>query len=288
MLIDGNHRLEAYRKARKMTIEADVLDINAADKGKLLLYTSCYNINHGLPITPKEIERVVCRFYESKILTIEELAVSYGKTVRTIRRWTQSVRDKEVADRHNKMRELKDKGNSNREIAKVVNLTPNAVDKFFQKKEVHSSGKNFQKYAAPTIPQGYDVENDPNLIHTIGTFVEVEYRLHKYEEKFRIENSMDPVLIVLKAIKDIEATAKDSLFPLWSLFSIINAHLSNAMDMDEDTTCQAISNLFNDQEGPFMQQMHPLLNIIRDVKSRIIYSAKAATVESQEAASASA
>lgn len=78
LLLDGNHRVEACRKAGRKETEAEVIDADTRDIVRMGILAWSYNMdNRGVFITPDEVEKNVCRYFEAG-LSIKDLSLLSG------------------------------------------------------------------------------------------------------------------------------------------------------------------------------------------------------------------
>lgn len=122
LLIDGNYRLEAHRKAGKDEIEADILDVDENDLTMLSLLAIEYNLNdRGLFVEPNNLKQKVIQFYKAGA-KISELSSLVRIPERTIQEWTKVETEKKIVSLH------EDLGKSPDEIADELGLQRNFVN----------------------------------------------------------------------------------------------------------------------------------------------------------------
>lgn len=138
LLLDGNHRVEACRKAGRKETEAEVIDADTRDIVRMGILAWSYNMdNRGVFITPDEVEKNVCRYFEAG-LSIKDLSELSQRTERTIERWTKAIRKKKTEEKEQKVLELRREGKTQEEIEKATGVPQRTVSRI----EKRSLAKN--------------------------------------------------------------------------------------------------------------------------------------------------
>jgi len=161
VLLDGNHRLEARKKIGKEKIPADIFD---TPKQLWRLAAARFNGKGSLPLKGEEFKRVIVSAW-----TIDEIHDTYkiahelGCSDRYVRKVLQPIRDEEKAKLEKQIKEMRDKGVSQREVAKKVGVSDRTVGKI--EKMANKQDANLRNL----VPLVRTVHGDiPNNVHHIN------------------------------------------------------------------------------------------------------------------------
>ena len=125
-LLDGFHRLEAYRRSEVLMIPAEVWKV---DEEYIPAVKIAFNLEHGLPLTREEkFENFKIMAEKYKEWSNHDFAEALGVSVRTIERWkqklglSQEIRKLTEEDKK-KIVEMAEEGHSTREIARELGIS---------------------------------------------------------------------------------------------------------------------------------------------------------------------
>ncbi|MBC8273410.1 MAG: hypothetical protein H8E40_00355 [Chloroflexi bacterium] len=112
VLVDGAHRLQAYRLEGKTTIQVE-MDSSLPEEPtveQVLILSAELNARHGKQLTMTEKARVACALYgktlNGTVYHTSELAAKLGASERIVRDWTRTQRENEKTERQKKALEL--------------------------------------------------------------------------------------------------------------------------------------------------------------------------------------
>ncbi len=125
-LLDGFHRLEAYRKSEVLMIPAEIWEV---DEQYIYPLKVAFNLEHGLPFTKEEKISVFMKMYRDfPDWRIKDFAEALGVSERTISEWkkklglTQNNRKLTEEDK-TKITEMAREGYSTRKIAQELGIS---------------------------------------------------------------------------------------------------------------------------------------------------------------------
>lgn len=126
-LIDGLHRLEAYKRTNLLTILVQVWKCPKENRTALKIHL---NSAHGKQLSRKEKQESYSNLVqENPEITDEQAAKVFAVTERTIQRWKpETLKQKRLSQEEvQKIQELKEKGKANTEIAKELEVDESAI-----------------------------------------------------------------------------------------------------------------------------------------------------------------
>jgi hypothetical protein len=134
-LIDGLHRLEAYKKANLLTILVQVWKCPKENRTALKIHL---NSAHGKQLSRKEKQESYFNLIqENPEITDEQAAKVFAVTERTIRNWKpEALKQKRLSQEEvKKIQDLKEQGKTNTEIAKELEVEEGAIRHHIRKLE---------------------------------------------------------------------------------------------------------------------------------------------------------
>lgn len=128
-LLDGRHRLEAYRQAGVDEIEVIVKESEDPDVDSVT-----YNLRHGRPLTREEIKAAARRWYGK--IPVQQIAEILGVTRQTVQNWVADlVKEKEEA--REKLREkalgMRAEGLTQEEVVKKLGIPQQTISRWENK-----------------------------------------------------------------------------------------------------------------------------------------------------------
>jgi len=130
VLLDGNHRLEAFRLKGRKKISAHIMQV---EKRHWRLAAARFNHASSKPLTRKELQKTICEAWEiDDIRDTREIAHELGCTERYVRLVLQPQRQVEKEKLTEQVLELKKAGLSEREIAKKIGTPRTTVQRVAQ------------------------------------------------------------------------------------------------------------------------------------------------------------
>jgi DNA-directed RNA polymerase specialized sigma24 family protein len=132
-LIDGYHRLTAYKLAGRSEIEAEILDI---PEDQVLVEAARRNALHGKQLTREEKRSLAIRFYE-KGLTQEEIAKLLAVDQSTVSKWLQKIREAKEEGQKRLIMEYYLQCYTHQEIADKIGLARSRVTEIVGNMKFH-------------------------------------------------------------------------------------------------------------------------------------------------------
>lgn len=207
-VIDGVHRISAYRKLGKKYIEAEIIQ-DIEDEVEFMERAAGENLSHGLPLSKEDKMELARRLY-FKGRKPEKIANLLKIKVRTIYNWIKDIIDEKKHQKEElkkKALELKKQGKNSKEIAEILGVPDGTVRRWLFKNENFQNRtpetdlaktENFQKL--PNTPNPHDLAIQ---LHNEGLKDE------EIQQKILEETEQD---IPLKTIKDWIAEYKGKLW----------------------------------------------------------------------------
>ncbi len=146
-VVDGVHRIRAHERAGRETIKAEILSLQ--DEIEYEKEAVRRNLKHGAALTKEERIEAARRLY-SQGVTVEELEKIFSVTQRTIRSWTQDMRQDKKVELVQKVKELRKKGFKLEEIARQVKKHKAEVARIL-------SGKRLSQDFDPSSQRAYSL-----------------------------------------------------------------------------------------------------------------------------------
>ena len=130
ILIDGMHRLEAFRAAGAKVVDATVTP--TAGDHELLMLAVRRNASHGYQLTKSDKRAVARRVYEgversNRAAMKRELAGVMSVTVRTVANWVEAIDAEDALVLQGKVAELQTEGKSQEQIAEELEVSRSVV-----------------------------------------------------------------------------------------------------------------------------------------------------------------
>ena len=157
-VIDGVHRLHAFKKAGQKEIECNI--IQTKDDDDLSLKSVELNAKHGYQMTQPEKKRNIIKLYEktlkgeAKTFDVKRLKEAFSIPDRTFSDWTKSLNDELEGQLLEKILDLWLQNKTQEEITNVVGLKQNTVsDKI---KQISQFLKEISENAELPIPIKYE------------------------------------------------------------------------------------------------------------------------------------
>lgn len=144
VLLDGAHRLEAYRKSKVVEVEViewrpdEVLDFETS-RLDLLLISARRNKEHGDRLgetDKKQVARIVAEADPELKHTEQEIADDLGISQQRVNEWTSDIRTRQRASRESVIIRLARLGWTQAEIAGLVGLDRSVVSRIVQITEI--------------------------------------------------------------------------------------------------------------------------------------------------------
>ena len=130
MLLDGNHRLEAFRLKGRKKISAHIMQV---EKRHWRLWAARFNNVSSKPLSRKELHKTICDAWEiDGIRDTLEIAHELGCSERYVRGVLQPLRQGEKEKLKKKVLELRKEGLSEREIARKIGQPKTTVHRVVQ------------------------------------------------------------------------------------------------------------------------------------------------------------
>lgn len=272
LLIDGNHRLQAYQKTNADEILADILNVDGMDTLRMDILALSFNLDHGLCVEP-EMLRNKARFYSTMGLSIKEIIGIIKRPERTIRHWTEDARKEKKDEKAKVIRELEDEGESIRGIANKVGLPKRTVERHLARQKAcpvsatiaktgHAVSTDIKEISKPSlnndIKQLMDILNS-NFIPTLSSFLGMLSGMDLKITAAAKDNTVDKD--VLNAL--LSAIDKNS-----QSFKLIQ-ELQVKMALTSNSSAKAIDETFDPVKELYKWYKEDLFdtNIIVDLKS---------------------
>jgi len=152
-IIDGNHRYLAHQKAGKNYLQAKLKDLK--DEKEFRKEAIKANLKHGIPLT-KEEKIINARLLYQDGTPIDEIALIFGVSERTINNWIKDLIDEKKHQKEELKRkalELKEQGLTVREIAKEIGVDFTTISRWINNV---AEMKNFKN--ATTTPRDLAIQ----------------------------------------------------------------------------------------------------------------------------------
>ena len=154
ILLDGFHRMEAYKRTGRESIEVELWDV---PRCHARMASARFNNNSSKPLNTGELQQVIRDAYQKDgIKDTDEIAREVACSERYVRRILQPVRDKERKKLEDKIKKMKDDGASQREIAKKVGVSKTTVLEMEKNNKVVGNGT----VPFPTLPEDSGLQSD--------------------------------------------------------------------------------------------------------------------------------
>jgi len=169
VLVDGAHRLQAYRLEGKTTIpiEVDPTLPKLPTVEQILIRSAELNARHGKQLAMTEKAKLARRLYgksiDGVVYRTSELAARLGAGERTVREWVRTQREDEKTERQRKALDLYLQCHTQEEIAEKLGWSRETISD-----DLESFGKN-GKSAENTKP-------DPLRFADVWSFTECDKR----------------------------------------------------------------------------------------------------------------
>jgi len=125
VLLDGNHRLEAFRLKGRKKISAHIMQV---EKRHWRLAAARFNNVSSKPLTRKELQKTIWEAWEiDGIQDTQEIAHELGCSVQYVRRILRESRQADRKELRNEVLEFKKQGLSCREIAEKTGIPKSTV-----------------------------------------------------------------------------------------------------------------------------------------------------------------
>lgn len=134
-LIDGLHRLEAYKRTSILTVLVQVWKCPKENRTALKIHL---NSAHGKQLSRREKQESYSNLIqENPEITDEQAAKVFAVTERTIQRWKpEAMKQKRLSQEEvQKIQELKEQGKTQREIAEEIGVNQNTVQHHLNKND---------------------------------------------------------------------------------------------------------------------------------------------------------
>ena len=171
-VIDGVHRISAYRKLGKEYIEAEIIH-GIEDEVDFMEWAIRENLKHGLPLSREDKKEDARRLY-IKGRKPEDIANLFKVSERTVYNWIGDLKQEEKLEKEKlkqKALELKEQGLTVREIAKEIGVDHSTIVKWFGEKL-----KNFKN--SPTTPEDEYDDNKSQFIQSLEEKKQKAIQLH--------------------------------------------------------------------------------------------------------------
>lgn len=135
VLVDGAHRLQAYRLEGKTTIPVEVDSTLPEDPTveQILIYSIELNARHGKQLTMTEKAKDARRLYgkgiDGVVYRTSKLAAKLGADERTVREWVRTQREEEKTERQRKALDLYLQCFTQQEIAERLGWSQDTISK---------------------------------------------------------------------------------------------------------------------------------------------------------------
>ena len=184
VLVDGYHRLMAYKLEGKTEIEAEVNDL--PEKQILIEAIKC-NVAHGKQLEISEKKSLARQLYGE--LNLGEIAKLLSISERSVRSWTRDQREQEKSERDRKILDMWLKCCTQEEIAEELGIDQATISRFLDDmqngnaSEMHTPIplKFFDVWNFPSCDKDYGMEYPGRIPGQI-----VEHILYYYTQPFDI------------------------------------------------------------------------------------------------------
>ncbi|MEM3426715.1 sigma factor-like helix-turn-helix DNA-binding protein [Hydrogenobacter thermophilus] len=175
-VIDGIHRIEAYKQLGRQTIEAELIECE--DELDYRIKAIRENLKHGLPLTNEEKRENMRLLYKLGKKDIEELAKLFSVPRSTAYYWLEDLTKEEQAEVVRKVLELRKQGYTQEQIAREVGLSRSRVAQILTEKSEMLENPKLEKLTFPPTPEQVNaiispwIEgwNDPHQRDLINSF----------------------------------------------------------------------------------------------------------------------
>ena len=148
VLLDGFHRMEAYKRTGRCSVETELWDVSRCHAR---MASARFNNNSSKPLSAGELQQVIIDAYQKDgIKNTDEIAREVACSERYVRKTLQPIRDKERKELETKVKKLMNDGSSQREIAKKVGVSQSNI--YDMEKKIRLTGNG-------TVPFPVSAEN---------------------------------------------------------------------------------------------------------------------------------
>jgi transcriptional regulator with XRE-family HTH domain len=136
LLIDGAHRLEAYKAHGIEMVHAIVTPERfflPADILELSLRAYHTNSKHGVPMEEPDTREIAIRIaLANPDLTVEQIAKKIGRSERTVARWTENIRARRNSQRKGHLVKMGILGMTQKQMAEALGIDQSTVSKIMK------------------------------------------------------------------------------------------------------------------------------------------------------------
>jgi len=224
-VVDGVHRIEASKRIGREFIEGEALPIK--DEIHYRMEAIRYNLRHGLALRPEERKLCAQQLYLAGV-DQTEIQKLFGVSERTIRRWLSDIKSEKKEELREKVRELRDKGYSVREIANELGISIGYVHKLLECSQTdtvseceHINNHSQQPQSIPSDSTSFSSSSVRDILDDPERLIEEEEReIAAAEEddvpealkKFEAPEMKAKLINEIGRIKEKEAKKKEKKF----------------------------------------------------------------------------
>lgn len=160
VLVDGYHRLAAYKELGEERIDAYVYTDLTKEDAELFAY--CTNINKGLKSKPADVHKAILaliasdageeKFRRGYDLDIPALHEYTGVARRTIEEMTKALRESWKCERNNRIQSLSDEGCTHAQIAEKVGVSSKTVSRTLKEADSGQTRKPAEMSGLSPLP----------------------------------------------------------------------------------------------------------------------------------------
>ena len=191
ILLDGVHRLEAYKKTNKRSIKAQVWDVPKCHRR---LAAARFNNNSSQPLMAEELQKTIRDAYEiDEIKDTAEIAHELGCSERYVRKILKPLRDRAKEELENRVKRLRDEGASQKKVATEVGV-PRATLYDMEKKIKGAENGTVPFPAPPQEIETSDSTSDKTNIAETPTEIKENEDVDEGVQVGSVEKKVEPVI----------------------------------------------------------------------------------------------
>jgi len=282
LLIDGNHRLSALRKAKREAVMAEVLDANGHDEGRMVALALYYNSGNAIHLNVEEIKRIVRVLYGEFSYSVDSLAGLTSRRPRTIYDWTKDIREERRKEQEERVKELKEEGKTQEEISGIAGIPQRTVSDILNRSLADCAKTAKSAKNELDVSPDYNPVADPDLFEKggIGSFVSKRQAKQKrIEDKYfdRISKKEETLAEIkggmneYKELRERTGVLNSSVYiekhvaPLCEIIGQLIDIVPEAVKKNRDASVEDLISLFT-PFSPFYESITTLSVLIRNLK----------------------
>jgi len=282
LLVDGNHRLSAIRKAKREAVMAEILNANGHDEGRMVALALYYNSGNALHLNVEEIKRIVHVLYSEFSYSVDRLATLTSRCPRTIYNWTRDIRHEKRKDQEESVKKLKEEGKTQEEISDITGIPQRTVSDILNRPLADCAKTAKSTENELEVSPDYNPVADPDLFEKggIGSFVSKRQAKQKrIEDKYfeRISKKEETIAEIkvgmneYRELRERTGVLNSSVYiekhiaPLCEIISQLIDIAPEAVKKNRDASVEDLISLFT-PFSPFYEAITTLSVLVRNLK----------------------